>query len=109
VTIGASAAVRVVLGPDAQAPPGLVRYRANRGRTVVGGSLSDGGNLVTWLARLLHADPDAVGDRDRGAHGPVLLPLLGGERSPGWRPDARGRARRLPRGRNGQRHIVHCS
>lgn len=89
-TIGTSAALRVVVEDDAPPPPGLFRYRADRGRAVVGGSLSDGGNLVAWLAGLLHVDRTAIPDRDPREHGLVLLPQLGGDRSPGWRPDARG-------------------
>jgi gluconokinase len=56
---------------------------------VEGGSLSDGGNLHVWLHDTLQLpDETELGPPD--AHGLTFLPLLGGERSPGWRPGARG-------------------
>jgi gluconokinase len=90
--IGTSGALRVI-GPDdgAAARAGLFRYRLDEQRVVEGGSLSDGGNLYAWLERTLRLPPDAdVAGREPDAHGLTFLPLLGGERSPGWRPEARG-------------------
>jgi gluconokinase len=71
--IGTSGAFRVLtpeLGPP---PPGLFRYRLDRGRAVVGGSLSAGGNLHAWLDRTLRlrgAPP--VADRPAAGHGSRL-------------------------------------
>jgi gluconokinase len=90
--IGTSGAFRV-LRPDDGAPrkPGLFRYRLDATRVVEGGALSDGGNLHAWLERTLRLPDGArVAGREPDRHGLTFLPLLGGERSPGWDPGARG-------------------
>jgi len=87
LSIGTSGALRVVL-EDAAVRPGLFLYRLDRERYVQGGALSDGGNLLTWLARVVGAEIGDVLDRSPGTV--ILLPQVGGERSPGWRPDATG-------------------
>jgi gluconokinase len=90
--IGTSGAFRVLRPDDGSLPqPGLFLYRLDAARVVEGGAVSDGGNLYAWLERTLRL-PDAasVADREPDGHGLTFLPLLGGERSPGWRPDARG-------------------
>jgi gluconokinase len=87
LTIGTSGAYRVVRAGDAEPKPGLFLYRVDRGRVIEGGALSDGGNLLVWLARTFGVT-DA--DLDRPTHDLSFLPLLGGERSTGWNSDARG-------------------
>lgn len=94
--IGTSGALRVAWPSDSPppVPPSLWRYWIDRRRVVVGGALSNGGNLVAWMhdtfgvsidrrldARLARIPPDA--------HGLTVLPFLAGERSPDYRPDAR--------------------
>jgi gluconokinase len=88
--IGTSGALRVI-GPDdgAAARPGLFRYRLDRERVVDGGALSDGGNLHEWLERTLRL-PEERSLADRPPSELTFLPLLGGERSPGWNPRVRG-------------------
>ena len=87
VTIGTSSALRVIRR-DASTTPGLFLYRLDRRRFVLGGSLSDGGNLLATIARLTGGD---IGDAlDRPPGRVLLLPHLGGERTPGWRVDAAG-------------------
>ncbi|MBA3432797.1 MAG: carbohydrate kinase, partial [Actinobacteria bacterium] len=90
--VGTSGALRVVRPHDERAPrPGLFLYRLDEGRTVEGGSLSDGGNLYAWLERTLRLpDERRLSERAPDAHGLTFLTLLGGERSPGWDPRARG-------------------
>jgi gluconokinase len=90
--IGTSGAYRVVYETDEPRPrPGLFLYRLDRRRVVEGGAVSDGGNLFAWLQRTLRlAEPVELGEREPDAHGLTVLPLLGGERSPGWHADARG-------------------
>src|SRR4029453_16110574 len=63
---------------------------ADAHRVVEGGALSDGGNLYEWLERTLGGA--AGGLAKRAPHDPrrVFLPLLGGGRSTGWNPHARG-------------------
>lgn len=87
VTVGTSAALRVVRGA-ATAAPGLFLYRLDRSRYVQGGALSDGGSLLTWLSRV--AGGEVMDALDRPPGRVAFLPQLGGERSPGWRADARG-------------------
>jgi gluconokinase len=86
LTIGTSGALRVLYETERPQPrPGLFLYRLDDRRVVEGGAVSDGGNLYAWLQKTL-AESE-VGDRD---HGLTFLPFLGGERSPGWDPDATG-------------------
>jgi gluconokinase len=90
--VGTSAALRVVRPDDGARPRhGLFLYRVDDRRVVEGGSLSDGGNLHAWLGRTLRLPEGwTVGDRQPDAHGLTFLPLLGGERAPGWNGGARG-------------------
>jgi gluconokinase len=92
LTIGTSGALRVLYETDAPRPrDGLFLYRLDGSRVVEGGAVSDGGNLFAWLKRtLLLEQPVDLAAREPDAHGLTVLPLLGGERSPGWRVDARG-------------------
>jgi gluconokinase len=88
--VGTSAAYRVLLEADRAEPmPGLFLYRLDDRRLVLGGALSDGGNLHAWLTRTLRL-PEKPTLGDPAAHGLTFLPLLGGERSPGWNGRARG-------------------
>ena len=65
-------------------------YRLDASRVVAGGALSNGGNVLGWIARTF---PDVDVPRIlRGAPaaGPlVALPLLAGDRSPTWNDAAR--------------------
>ena len=90
--IGTSGAFRVLREDDGSPPrQGLFRYLLDERRIVEGGSLSDGGNLYAWLRRTLaRVDTRGLAERPPAGHGLTFLPLLGGERSPGWRADARG-------------------
>lgn len=95
--IGTSGALRVVAGGKPPAtPPGLWRYQADTGRFLVGGALSNGGNVWAWLKDRLSLP--ALGDEAREAalaalspdgHGLTVLPFFQGERAPNWRDDAR--------------------
>lgn len=79
-------------------PPGLWCYRVDRSpdsRYLVGGALSDGGNLVAWLRSTLQLPEPAQLERALGelapdGHGLTVLPLLMGERGPGWADSAHG-------------------
>jgi len=96
INLGTSAAMRLVTDAPLGAPArGLWAYRLDRRRAVIGGSLSEGGNVYAWCAEALHlGEPEAV-ERALAAaadteHGLAVLPLLAGERSPGWSAHARG-------------------
>jgi len=88
LTIGTSGAYRVVHGGDPTPREGLFAYLLDERRVIEGGSISDGGNLLAWLDRTLESGDQKSGEPD--AHGLTFLPLLGGERSPGWNPRATG-------------------
>jgi gluconokinase len=95
--VGTSGALRVLWRTDEvpEITRGLWRYRADAERVVIGGSLSDGGSVVAWLRRLTRLPEDlaeaerAIAAMEPDAHGLTVLPLLSGERGPGW-SDAAG-------------------
>jgi len=100
VTIGTSAAVRVVVkGGEVGkfvVPKGLWCYRVDGDRLLVGGALTDGGSVVEWLRQLLGLEEDedfedimkevgeGRGDKGQG----TVVPFFSGERSTGWRGNA---------------------
>ena len=89
--VGTSGALRVLYESERPQPkPGLFLYLADGRRIVEGGALSDGGNLYAWLERTLADSEGSLAYRDPSDHGLVVLPFLGGERSTGWNPEARG-------------------
>lgn len=94
--IGTSGALRQMWTTDAapQVPFGLWRYWLDRRRVVVGGALSNGGNLIAWLQQTLREDVQARVDARIArlapdSHQLTMLPFLAGERSPDYLPDAR--------------------
>ena len=96
---GTSGAMRAVSETSRiDIPPGLWCYRVDRKRFVLGGAVSNGGSVYAWLQATLQLSPGAelerqlqAEDRDTppGTHGLTVLPLFAGERSTGWRADAR--------------------
>jgi gluconokinase len=93
--VGTSGAMRVAYKgePPKKMPDGLFCYRIDRKRVVLGGALSDGGNLYRWLTTNLDIPKKAEGEmRRRGAaaHGLTVLPFFHGERSTGYNENATG-------------------
>ncbi len=89
--VGTSGALRVLYESERPQPkPGLFLYLADERHVVEGGALSDGGNLYEWLEHTLADSTGSLAERDPRDHGLVFLPFLGGERSTGWNPHARG-------------------
>ncbi|MCP9485657.1 MAG: FGGY-family carbohydrate kinase [Gaiellaceae bacterium MAG52_C11] len=88
LTIGTSGALRTVHEPSAPRA-GLFLYRLDDERVCEGGSISDGGNLLDWLGRLV-GPVETAGLADEPSPPLDFLTLLGGERSPGWNAGARG-------------------
>ena len=93
--IGTSGALRVAwrTSHPPVVPPSLWRYWIDRQRVVVGGALSNGGNLIAWLRDTLEIAIDRKLDAKVArippdAHGLTVVPFLAGERSPDYRPDA---------------------
>jgi len=94
--VGTSGAMRVLWKADTvEIPDGPWCYRADASRFVMGGALSNGGNLVAWLRDTLRLpEPEETEDLLAGmepdSHGLTFLPLLAGERGPGWADRANG-------------------
>jgi gluconokinase len=89
--VGTSGALRIVYETERpEARPGLFLYLLDERRVVEGGALSDGGNLYAWLGETLAPSAGSLAGRDPSDHGLTFLPFLGGERSTGWDPDAKG-------------------
>jgi gluconokinase len=95
-TIGTSGALRIIIDQRRlRIPWGTFVYRLDRRRVVVGGALSEGGNVIRWFTRGLGPKPKkklerAADELPPDRHGLTLLPFWAGERSPNWRGDARG-------------------
>ena len=94
--VGTSGAMRVLWKAESvEIPDGPWCYRADAKRYVMGGALSDGGNLTEWLRNTLRL-PDTekteemLSDMEPDSHGLTFLPLLAGERGPGWADRANG-------------------
>ena len=106
LTIGTTGAMRVVIparsasdGPGRtehslqQTPAGLWSYPIDSTRWLVGGSLTDGGSLYSWLRETLAGQDRqtllaAAAELTPDAHGLTILPFLRGERAPGWATEA---------------------
>lgn len=93
LTIGTTSALRVVKDVN-RVPRGLWRYLVAADMTLIGGATSEGGNVYQWVMEdLLRADETLeaqLAAREPDAHGLTVLPLLAGERAPGWQPNAKG-------------------
>jgi gluconokinase len=95
VQVGTSAAMRALVPAEiSSVPPGLWCYRQDSETALVGGALSEGGNVFAWLRDTLKVTD--FGELERAAaglppdaHGLTMLPFIAGERSPGWNPSAR--------------------
>jgi gluconokinase len=86
--VGTSGALRVLYEGEPDPRPGLFCYLLDERRVLDGGAVSDGGNLYAWLEQTLRIESPEP--REPDGHGLTFLPLLGGERSPGWNPRATG-------------------
>jgi gluconokinase len=94
--VGTSGAMRAVFAADhVEIPDGLFCYRVDPNRFVLGGALSNGGEVFAWMKRALRlpesneAIEQQLAALPPARHGLTILPLFAGERSTGWRPDAR--------------------
>ena len=93
ITIGTSSAIRVIVPSDVVPSKGLWLYLLDQKRGVLGGALSEGGNIFAWLASTLKLPPlveaeSLVAAMPPDGHGLTILPFLSGERSPGWHSEA---------------------
>jgi gluconokinase len=96
ISLGSTSAVRAVLTSEVKSiPEGLWCYRVDRKRSLLGGALTEGGNLFNWLKKLVQVESipkleSALMKTIPGAHGLTFLPMIAGERSPGWMDEATG-------------------
>nr|MBA2432524.1 hypothetical protein [Chthoniobacterales bacterium] len=92
INIGTSAAVRVIEnGARGRFPLGLFRYVVDAKRTLLGGAISNGGNLRRWSLRELRVEDDQVLSRRASATDLLdVLPFWVQERSPTWPEDIAG-------------------
>ncbi len=101
MTIGTSAAMRLIVPSNRDhalrpaLPHRIWRYQLDRDHQVLGGALSNGGNVTGWMAdHLAQGDFDALTAAARriepDGHGLTILPFLAGERSPSWHENATG-------------------
>ncbi|MGA7672301.1 MAG: gluconokinase [Nitrolancea sp.] len=96
LSLGTSGAMRMLWEGDPVVPPdGLWLYRLDSRRVLLGGALSEGGNLWQWISErfVLPEERDlatAIAAIPPDSHGLTWLPFLAGERSVGWSPEAHG-------------------
>lgn len=100
--IGSSAAYRVLSPePILAAEPSTWCYAVDQNHWLVGGALNNGGVALSWLKDSIFSQaegPELTFERltalaessPPGSRGLLFLPLLAGERSPGWNLEARG-------------------
>lgn len=97
INVGTSAALRVMRSGDrVRAPFGLFGYRVDAKRFLIGGAVSNAGNLFAWARRELCLPPDiaalerALAKRPTPGHGLTVLPFWTAERAPRWNEEAAG-------------------
>jgi gluconokinase len=96
INVGTSGAMRVCWPAErVEIPKGLWCYRADRRYALIGGALSNAGDVYAWCKRVLRLDDvDEVIESRLAAmkaddHGLTALPFFSGERSTGWHSEAR--------------------
>jgi len=95
INSGTSAALRVMKSRGIpQAPFGLFCYRVDGRRYLVGGAVSNAGNLRAWCVRELRLDERKLeaemARRPAPLHGLTILPFWTAERAPTWDETRRG-------------------
>ena len=96
LTVGTTGAMRVLSrGTAPDVPTGLWAYRLGSDRTLLGGSFSEGGNVVQWALENLNLPPieqlnSELEKLQPAAHGINVLPFIAGERATGWSTSATG-------------------
>lgn len=84
VTVGTSAAVRLVRPGTPEVPYRVWRYRIDHTRNVLGVAYSGGGVLYEWIAGVVDPEPteSQLSALAPGQHGLVVLPFHAGHRPP---------------------------
>lgn len=96
INVGTSGAMRVCWPTEAATQPsGLWFYRPNRRYALIGGALSNGGDVYAWCNKTLklNASEEEIEAQlaalEPDGHGLTVLPFFSGERSTGWHSEAR--------------------
>lgn len=90
VNLGTSAAVRTVPPPNAPLPFGLFKFVVDQERDLLGGAISNAGNLRAWFLRELRLPEEEralerlLREKSPGATRLTMLPFWVGERAPTW-------------------------
>ncbi|MGI9088302.1 MAG: gluconokinase [Chthoniobacterales bacterium] len=98
INVGTSAAAREIqplTGRGSHQPPfGFFKYAVDEARAVLGGAISNGGNLHQWCLRELQLGKavaeKALGREAAAADTLTVLPFWVSERAPTWPEDLRG-------------------
>ena len=96
INVGTSAALRVMRsGRTAKAPFGLFCYRVDSARYLVGGAVSNAGNLRAWGVSNLQTGSQNSLEKEMSrrlspSHGLTVLPFWTTERAPSWNEDLNG-------------------
>lgn len=97
MNVGTSGALRIMKeGRVARAPLGLFAYRVDARRFLVGGAVSNAGNLHAWCLRELNlgTSPEELEKklaiRPEPRHGLTVLPFWTAARAPSWDEKAQG-------------------
>ncbi|MBK89703.1 MAG: hypothetical protein CL772_00815 [Chloroflexi bacterium] len=96
ITVGSTGAIRILLDSKVnEVPKGLWCYRLLNNYSLLGGSFSEGGNLINWaynnlkLPKLENLNSELL-KLQPAAHGITVLPFLLGERALGWSNNSKG-------------------
>ncbi len=90
INVGTSAAVRTIPASDAPLPFGLFRFVVDANRALLGGAVSNAGNLRQWCLHELRLPNDdkaleqILRQKSAGAAGLTILPFWVSERAPTW-------------------------
>ncbi|MGI9115315.1 MAG: gluconokinase [Chthoniobacterales bacterium] len=85
INLGTSAAVRVMTRRALRVPYRLFRFVVSEQAFVLGGAISNAGNLRDWCRDKLHLADSARLDREAAARDTLItLPFVVAERSPDW-------------------------
>jgi gluconokinase len=85
INLGTSAAIRIMTSGRMRIPNGLFRFSASGQRFVLGGAISNAGNLRSWCEKQLRLPHSARIERAAAATDSlVALPFVIAERAPDW-------------------------
>ncbi|HEY5791774.1 MAG TPA: FGGY family carbohydrate kinase, partial [Chthoniobacterales bacterium] len=88
INFGTSAAIRVISTDERpKVPFGLFAYRVDARRWLIGGAISNAGNLRAWALQNLQLPDDEALEKAFQNHVPAsltALPFLAAERAPSW-------------------------